>query len=328
MYRSARRLPVRDIGPPDVVPMPDPSGMLSALEAVRRQVREIGDEYADTILQLITEYAVSLTGASGGALAFVTDDKMICRARAGEPAPPLGAPVDVSRGLSGECVSTGLLVSCEDTENDPRTDPEIGRTLGIGSLVAAPIVSDVGVVGLLEIFSPHPRGFTKDHATVLDRLAEMIPRNLSAEPEAARSQEAQSAATQPEAPPSPEAASLSTATESDEVESDSLEAALVGSDLEEPSSAELVALPAASETLPEPKPEVVLEPISQPALDEDENVSDEVFYQIPETEPAHTRTTTFSFLRWALFNWAFVALLVAGVSTALGYLVGFAIGRH
>ena len=126
-------------------------------------------------MHLITERALSLTGASGAALAFLTDDKMICRARAGEPAPPLGAPVDAKHGLSGECVRTGLLVSCEDTENDPRVDPEICRALGIGSLMAAPIVSDFRVVGLLEIFSPHPRAFTKAHETVLDRLVEMIP---------------------------------------------------------------------------------------------------------------------------------------------------------
>jgi hypothetical protein len=91
--------------------------------------------------------------------------------------------VDAKQGLSGECVRSGRLVSCEDTENDPRVDPEICRTLGIGSLMAAPIVADFRVVGLLEIFSPHPRGFTKAHETVLDRLVEMIPHREKAQPE-------------------------------------------------------------------------------------------------------------------------------------------------
>jgi GAF domain len=149
MYRSTRRLPVPVIEPADVVPMPDRSGMLSSLEAVCHEVREIGDEYVDAVLQLITDCALSLTGASGAALAFLTEDKMICRARAGEPTPPLGAPLDVKQGLSGECVRSGLLVSCDDVENDPRVDPEGGRTLGIGSLMAVPIVSDFRVVGLL-----------------------------------------------------------------------------------------------------------------------------------------------------------------------------------
>ena len=160
---------------PSAVPISDENERLSSVEAIRLEVREIGDD-VNAVLHLITERALSATGASGAALAFLTDDRMICRARAGEPVPPLGAPVDAKRGLSGECVRSGLVVACEDTENDPRVDPEVCRTLGIGSLMAAPIVSDFRVVGLLEIFSPNPRAFTKAHETVLDRLVEMIPK--------------------------------------------------------------------------------------------------------------------------------------------------------
>jgi GAF domain/Sel1 repeat/PilZ domain len=161
--------------PRPVVPLPDRSGLLSSVEAVRREIREIGDD-VDAVLQLVTERALTLTAASGAALAFLTEDKMICRARAGEPAPPLGTPVNVKEGLSGECVRNDLLVSCEDTENDPRVDPEVCRTLGIGSMMAAPIVSYLRVVGLLEVFSPHPHGFAKVHEAVLDRLVDLIPK--------------------------------------------------------------------------------------------------------------------------------------------------------
>jgi hypothetical protein len=189
-----------------VVPISDQSGTISSVEsveAVGREIVAIGDD-VDAVLQLITERALSLTEASGAALAFLTDDKMICRARAGEPAPPLGAPVDVREGLSGECVRSGLLVSCEDMENDPRIDPEIGRTLGIGSLMAAPVVSDFQVIGLLEVFSPHPHRFTKAHGTVLDQLVEMIPKphRKKAQPENAEPEE-----TQLETPVRPEAVS-------------------------------------------------------------------------------------------------------------------------
>lgn len=159
----------------NLVPIPDRTERVSSLEAVRREVREVGDD-VDEVFHLITERSLSLTGAKGAALAFLTDDTMICRARAGDPAPPLGAPVDVKQGLSGECVRSGLLVSCDDMENDARVDPEIARALGIGSLMASPIFSDFRVVGLLEIFSPYPHSFTRAHGTVLERLGEMIPK--------------------------------------------------------------------------------------------------------------------------------------------------------
>ena len=307
MYRSTRRLPVPGIEPRDVVPMPDRSGMLSSLEAVRREIREMGDEYVDAVLRVITESALSLTGASGAALAFRTDDKMICRARAGEPAPPLGAPVDVQQGLSGECVRTGLLVWCPDMENDRRVDPEVGRRLGIGSLIAVPIVSDFRVVGLLEVFSPRLRGFTKDHETVLDRLAEMIPRTFSG---GAESENTLPEGTQPETPVRPEAWSRPPASDLGSIES---------------GSSELISIEATREALREQKPEVVAqvsEQVSQQVLSQ--NVSGQVLDPLPGLAP----TGSSSWLHWVLLNWAMLGLVSAGVSMALGYLVGSMIKTH
>lgn len=150
------------------------TSVLFALDDVRREVQDHAND-ADAVFQLITDRALSLTGANGAALAFLTNGTMICRGQSGEPSPPLGAPVDVKHGLTGECVRSGVLISCEDMGNDPRVDPDIGRSLGIGSLLAAPIFSGGQVVGLLEVFASQPRSFSRTHKTVLHLLVEMIP---------------------------------------------------------------------------------------------------------------------------------------------------------
>jgi len=156
-------------------PVPDLTGMLAAIEAVRREVRAVGDDL-DAAFRLITERSLSLTGASGAALAFLSGDRMICRAQAGEPAPPIGAAVDVKQGVSGECVRTGRMIKCEDTETDSRVERDLCRILGIGSILAAPILSDFRVVGLIEVFSPRPHAFTEVHEIALDRLVEIVPK--------------------------------------------------------------------------------------------------------------------------------------------------------
>lgn len=170
-------LPAPTPAVPSVVPspVPDLTGMLAAIEAVRREVRSVGDDL-DAAFRMVTERALSLTGASGAALAFLTGDKMICRAHAGEPAPPLGAAVDVKQGISGDCVRTGRLVRCDDPETDDRVEADLCRLLGIGSILAAPIFSDFRVVGLLEVFSPRTHAFTDVHETALDRLVEIVPK--------------------------------------------------------------------------------------------------------------------------------------------------------
>ncbi|HYU45589.1 MAG TPA: GAF domain-containing protein [Terriglobales bacterium] len=179
----------------------DLSGMLSAVDAVRREIYEAGAD-RDAVFQFIIAHALRLTGADGAALAFLTHGNMICRARAGEPAPPVGALVDRKQGLSGECVRSAMIVGCQDTENDSRVDPEVCRALGIGSMLAVPMFSGFRVVGLLQVFSPHPRSFTKAHATVLERLVEALPEE---HPEAPLLQDA---ATAEMLPPSSEPASL------------------------------------------------------------------------------------------------------------------------
>ena len=267
--------------PHDVVPMPDRTGLLSSVDAVRREIHEIGDDVA-AVLQLVTERALTLTGASGAALAFLTDDKMICRARAGEPAPPLGAPVDVERGLSGECVRSGLLVSCEDAEDDSRVDPEVCRTLGIASLMAAPIVSDFRVVGLLEIFSPRFRSFTKVHEMVLDRLIEMIPKTYR---EKTQPERIQSEKTQSETPIRSEVASAAP-------QPPASESGSMGS-----GSTESSPMQATREALWEQKP-AVRERVSQ---------------QVPEPAPAVSSH---------LLHWTLLGLAIVVVAMALGYLVG------
>ena len=149
---------------------------LSALDSISEELRTLGTD-ADVVFAFITDRALHLTGASGAALAFQTGGSMVCRGRAGEIAPPLAAPVDARRGLTGECVTSGSLVFCGDMGNDPRVDPEIGRALGIGSLLAAPIKLESRVVGLLELFFSQPRHFSDVQKTILLRLVDLIPKS-------------------------------------------------------------------------------------------------------------------------------------------------------
>jgi putative methionine-R-sulfoxide reductase with GAF domain len=266
-----------------------------SLETLRSEILEIGDNF-DAVLQLIAERALTLTGACGTALAFLTDEKMICRARTGEPAPPLGAPLDTKQGLSGECVRSGLLVSCEDTNNDPRIDPEIGRTLGIGSLMAAPIVSDFQVVGLLEVLSPYPRAFTETHVTVLQRLVEMVPK-IHREPPQPKNTLPEN--TQPETPIPSESASQPPASESG---------------LSEPGATEFDSIPAIREALKERQPEAP-ERLAQQASGE--MVSEQVLEQ-PSVEDSETASAAPGRLLYR----ALLGLTVAVVAVAAGYLLG------
>lgn len=165
-----------EIGPRQfTAPRPDYTDTLSAVTAVQRQVEGLGADLSGA-LQLIAERAHSLVRGTGVAVALADDDPefMICRASSGESAPPVGARLQIGSGFSGECVKSGRLIRCDDSENDARVAAETCRAFGIRSLLAAPVLVGKKAIGIIEAFSNQPDAFSAPEEKVLQRLAETI----------------------------------------------------------------------------------------------------------------------------------------------------------
>jgi hypothetical protein len=172
-FRTLLVTAVDDIEPPV---RPDYTSILIALAAVKREVDSTGQDL-EKALRLIANRARTFTRASGAAIALGDDSdskEIVCRGRAGSDAPPLGTPLDITSGFSGECIRSGKLVRCEDSEIDPRVDSESCRQLGIRSIIAVPVRNGDAVLGLIEVFSPQAGAFIANDDMVLQRLAEMI----------------------------------------------------------------------------------------------------------------------------------------------------------
>ncbi len=137
----------------------------------------------DEVLQLVAERALTLTGADGVAIAMAEGDAIVCRAAAGSIVPESGARIDPKSGFSGACLRTGGIVRCDDSECDPRVNVQVCRLLGTRSIVAVPIASAYGTIGLLEAFSSEPHGFNDSDVRSLNLLAELILAALKPEEE-------------------------------------------------------------------------------------------------------------------------------------------------
>jgi putative methionine-R-sulfoxide reductase with GAF domain len=161
--------------PEHAVLRPNYTDTLTAASAVQREAESLGPDL-EAVLSLIVSRVQSLLRASGAAIALTGKDDgvMICRASAGQSAPPVGAALQVGSGFSGECVRTGTMLRCDDAETDERVDRQSCRALGIRSVLAVPIRSGEKVFGLLEIFSAQPNAFGENDSAVLQRFAETI----------------------------------------------------------------------------------------------------------------------------------------------------------
>ncbi len=154
---------------------PNYTDILNAVSAVQREAESL-DSDLEAVLELIVSRSQSLLHASGAAIAIAGKDPqtMICRASAGESAPPVGAALHIGAGFSGECVRTASLLRCDDAGSDNRVDRESCRALGIRSMLAAPVKLGERVIGLLEVFSAESAAFDEKDASVLQRFAEMV----------------------------------------------------------------------------------------------------------------------------------------------------------
>jgi TonB family protein len=134
----------------------------------------------DLVLNEIVEQVCLATGASGAAIGLRRGDAIVCRATTGLNAPELGTRLDTSSGLSGACVRSAKIQSCEDAWNDARADADLSRQLGVRSIVVYPLLRGEEFLGILEILSPLPSAFVARDLETLGALAIRTMKNAEA----------------------------------------------------------------------------------------------------------------------------------------------------
>ncbi len=143
-----------------------PGKGLTIVDSARRDL--------EATLQLLADRAQYITGAAGAAIALRDGGQVLCRASSGSAAPELGAYLDLSAGLSGECVRTRAALRCDDVATDARVDRNSCQRLGIASFAVMPILRKQEAVGIFAIFAGKPRAFQERDLAALERLCEIV----------------------------------------------------------------------------------------------------------------------------------------------------------
>jgi len=128
----------------------------------------------DAVLHLMATRAQLVTRADGAAIALAEGNAMLCRARSGAAAPELGVRPDNGSGLSRECLRTGGIVMCADSETDSRPDLANCRSLGIRSAILMPLQQGGRILGLLGVLSKRAYVFDTYDIDTLKRMAALI----------------------------------------------------------------------------------------------------------------------------------------------------------
>jgi GAF domain-containing protein len=130
-------------------------------------------------IHVIAERAQSLTGATGAAIALRHGDEIVCRARTGRTAPDLGVRLQIDSGISADCVRTGEVVLCHDAERNSRVNLASCRSLGVRSILAAPLRHFRKTLGVFEVLSATPNAFDNRDVATMQLLSSMMVAALS-----------------------------------------------------------------------------------------------------------------------------------------------------
>ncbi len=130
-------------------------------------------------ISIIAEKAQALTGATGAAIALRSGSEIVCRARTGRTAPDIGCRLQTDRGLSAECVRTGEVLLCSDTEHNRRVDQATCRHLGVRSILVAPLRHFRRTLGVFEVLSSTPNAFDHHDVATMQFLSGMMVAAIS-----------------------------------------------------------------------------------------------------------------------------------------------------
>ncbi len=146
---------------------------------LKRSDIDVAELDLEPTISLIAERAQVITAATGAALALRRGSEIVCRARAGRTAPDLGVRLQTDSGISAECVRTGEVLLCSDTELNPNVDVAACRRLGVRSILVAPLRYYRRTLGLFEVLSSAPHAFDHHDAASMQMLAGMTVAAIS-----------------------------------------------------------------------------------------------------------------------------------------------------
>ncbi len=152
--------------------MPSQKQLLDVI-SIQSEIAKLGLDLGD-VMALVVDRTLPLIGADGAAIELAEGDEMVYRAASGIAQSHLGLRLKRAQSLSGQCVSEGKLLRCDDSEADPRVDREACRQIGLRSMIVMPLKHRDVTVGVLKALSTSQQKFRKSDEAVLGLLSDVV----------------------------------------------------------------------------------------------------------------------------------------------------------
>ncbi|MDX9722117.1 MAG: GAF domain-containing protein [Myxococcota bacterium] len=152
---------------------------LNGLLNLTRRLRD--EEKLDSILLAVVKAGMETVAADHCSVRILSrGEALLSAARSGDGIMHNPAPFSKGEGVLGWVVEMGLPTKVDDTALDPRFVEKDEQGFGIGSMLAAPILSAGRVIGVLSVAAKSAHCFSDDDVLLLELVANASASSIAA----------------------------------------------------------------------------------------------------------------------------------------------------
>ena len=178
MARNHKLIPIASARPPvPAMTDEDAVALLTRIVAAQSEIAAAGPDPQD-VVDAITYRAQELTRSAGAVLEIQDGEYMRYWSASGIAGNQVGLMLPVKGSLSGRCLEEGRVMRCDDSETDPRVNREACRSVGLRSMLVAPLYFRRQAVGVLKVVSTTPGAYGDTDQRTLDQLSTLVAASL------------------------------------------------------------------------------------------------------------------------------------------------------
>lgn len=155
----------------------DDIALLQRIVAAQSEIAAAGPEPQE-VVDAITHRAQELTRSAGAVLEIRDGDVMRYWSASGIAQGQVGFSLPVSGSLSGRCIEEQQVLRCDDSEVDPRVNREACRSVGLRSMLVAPLNFRGQVVGVLKVLATAPAAYADTDCRTLEHLSTLVAASM------------------------------------------------------------------------------------------------------------------------------------------------------
>ena len=162
---------------------------LARIAETQRDIAAAGTDLT-SVMELIGERAMALTGADGAMVNLIEGDQLFIGAAVGITAPLLGKRRPIEGTVVQHALAAGDTILIEDTETDPRINRALQAQMGDLSLICVPLFQSGQAVAAINVLSTSEERLGEQDRQMLELVAVVLAAAISraAEYEAKREQ--------------------------------------------------------------------------------------------------------------------------------------------